>query len=80
MKAFAAQIPDLGNETECVKQGNDELGGITGSKQRLINILIAQARREDEIIEAMKQKVLDGDKDGVFQLAKELTCISSNKN
>ncbi|MEI8352378.1 MAG: hypothetical protein WCG36_08700 [bacterium] len=44
----------------------------------LAEILIEQAMREQAIISKMTQAVQDGDKDRVFQLAEELTCVMSD--
>jgi hypothetical protein len=44
----------------------------------LADILIEQAMREQAIIAKMTQAVQDGDKDRVFQLAEELTCVMSD--
>jgi Rod binding domain-containing protein len=43
----------------------------------LADILIEQAMREQAIISKMTQAVQDGDKDRVFQLAREITCVMS---
>lgn len=40
----------------------------------IVDILIEQAMREEKIIIKMKKAVMAGDKETVFQLARELTC------
>jgi len=41
----------------------------------MVDILIRKAKRDEELIEKMRGAILAGDKDLVFILSKELTCV-----
>lgn len=49
----------------------------TSTTPTLSEILIKQALHEEAIIERMKAAVLAGDRNTVFDLARELTCVTA---
>ena len=58
--------------------GTDGSGVVT-SQVGLADILIAQAMRDEAIIAKMATAVQAGDKDAVFVLARELTCVTNDQ-
>lgn len=55
------------------------VSGVDGSCGSLADILIERALHEEAIIREMKAAVMAGDKDTVFLLARELTCVTNDQ-
>lgn len=53
--------------------------GVDGSCGSLADILIERALREEAIIREIRVAVMAGDKDTVFLLARELTCVTNDQ-
>ena len=45
----------------------------------LVDALVAQAMRDEEIIGRMREAVIAGDRNTVFELARELTCTKETE-